>query len=281
LIKIFQNRRLVIATKHEKEKVIAPILEKELGVKCFINEDFDTDVLGTFTGEIERELDPISTVREKCIRAMDLSNCDLGVASEGSFGSHPSLFFASADDEFLIFIDRKNNLEIIARELSVSTNFNGKQIQNEKELMKFANEAHFPSHALILRKSKEETIDIHKGMEDVETLKKAFNYLYSKHNTVYAETDMRAMNNPTRMKVIEKASERLVQKVKSNCPQCQTPGFGITNATKGLKCSLCSSPTNSTLSYTYVCQHCQFKKEEMYPHKKTTEDPTYCDYCNP
>jgi hypothetical protein len=27
-------------------------------------------------------------------------NCDLGVASEGSFGSHPSIFIASADDEF-------------------------------------------------------------------------------------------------------------------------------------------------------------------------------------
>jgi hypothetical protein len=22
-------------------------------------------------------------------------------------------------------------------------------------------------------------------------------------------------------------------------------------------------------------------KEEMHPHKKTTEDPMYCDYCNP
>jgi hypothetical protein len=33
--------------------------------------------------------------------------CDLGVASEGSFGSHPSIFIASADDEFLIFIDTK------------------------------------------------------------------------------------------------------------------------------------------------------------------------------
>ena len=90
---MFQNRKLVIATKHQKEIVIAPILEKELGVICFINEDFDTDTLGTFTGEIERKLDPISTVREKCIKAMDLSNCDMGVASEGSFGPHPSLFF--------------------------------------------------------------------------------------------------------------------------------------------------------------------------------------------
>jgi hypothetical protein len=36
-----------------KGKVIAPLLEKNLGVICFVNENFDTDLLGTFTGEIE------------------------------------------------------------------------------------------------------------------------------------------------------------------------------------------------------------------------------------
>jgi hypothetical protein len=32
---MFQNRKLLIATKHQKEKVIAPILENELGVQLF------------------------------------------------------------------------------------------------------------------------------------------------------------------------------------------------------------------------------------------------------
>ena len=134
---MFQNRKLIIATKHQKESVIAPILEKELGINCFINETFDTDTLGTFTGEIERKLDPISTAREKCLQAMKLSNCDLGIASEGSFGPHPSMIFINADDEFLIFIDTLNHIEIIVRELSTSTNFNGKQIVGRKtvELM--------------------------------------------------------------------------------------------------------------------------------------------------
>lgn len=278
---MFQNRKLLIATKHQKESVIAPILEKELGVKCFTDEAFDTDTLGTFTGEVERELDPISTAREKCLRAMKLNNSDLGIASEGSFGSHPSMFFISADDEFLIFIDTLNNIEIIVRELSTSTNFNGKQIQSQKELIAFANDIGFPEHGLILRKSKDENTEIHKGITDIENLKKSFGQLYAKYNSVYAETDMRAMYNPTRMSVIEKATQKLVQKIKSTCPQCQMPGFGITDAKKGLKCSLCGSPTNSTLSYIYVCQHCQFTKEEMYPIKQTTEDPMYCDYCNP
>lgn len=278
---MFQERKLIIATKHEKESVIAPILEKELGVSCFVDETFDTDALGTFTGEIERELDPISTAREKCLRAMKLNSCDLDVASEGSFGPHPSMFFVNADDEFLIFIDNKNRIEVIVRELSTSTNFNGKQIQSQRELLEFVNQTEFPKHGLILRKSKDENTDIYKGITDVEILKKTYEHLHSKYNSVYCETDMRAMYNPTRMSVIEQATQKLVQKIKSTCPQCQTPGFGITDAKKGLECSLCGSPTNSTLSYIYVCQHCKFTKEEIYPNKKTTEDPTYCDYCNP
>jgi hypothetical protein len=278
---LFQNRKLIIATKHQKEKVIAPILDKELGIICFTDENFDTDVLGTFTGEVERELDPISTAREKCLQAMKSNNCDLGIASEGSFGPHPSMFFLSADEEFLLFIDSKNNLEIIVRELSTNTNFNGKQIQSKTELLTFANEIGFPEHSIILRKSKNENKDIIKGITDVETLNKSFEKLYLKYNCVFAESDMRAMHNPTRMKVIEQATQKLVQKIKSICPDCETPGFGITDAKKGLECSLCGSPTNSILSYIYVCQHCKFALEEMYPNKKTNEDPMYCDYCNP
>lgn len=278
---MFQDRKVIIATKHHKENVIAPILEKELGVICFVDSAFDTDTLGTFTGEIERRHDPISTAREKCLQAMKVNNCDLGIASEGSFGPHPTLFFVSADDEFLIFIDTTNNIEVVVRELSTSTNFNGKQIRSQKELMTFAKGIGFPEHGLILRKSKDENLDIHKGITDTEILLKSFEELSSKYNSVYVETDMRAMFNPTRMNVIREAAIKLVQKIKSTCPQCHMPGFGITETKRGLECNLCGSPTNSVLSYIYVCGHCKFKKEEMFPNKKTTEDPGYCDYCNP
>jgi hypothetical protein len=278
---MFNGRKLIIATKHKKESVIAPILEKGLGVRCFTDETFDTDTLGTFTGEIERKLDPIATARQKCLLAMDLNNCDLGVASEGSFGSHPTLFFANADDEFLIFIDKKNNVEIIARELSMETNFNGSEIENENDLLEFAESVKFPSHGLILRRSKAVHSDIIKGITKLQDLKKAFHLLYKKFNEVYVETDMRAMFNPSRMTVIENATKKLVAKVNYYCSQCNIPGFGVTDAKKGLECSLCGSATNSILSYMYICQHCQHTKEVMYPHKKITEDPIYCDYCNP
>ena len=212
---------------------------------------------------------------------MELSNCDLGIASEGSFGSHHSLFFVCADDEFLIFIDKKNDIEVIVRELSTKTNFNGSEIKNEKELLDFANLVKFPSHALILRTSKTDFDSIVKSITNFEDLKKSFHLMFNKLKEVYAEADMRAMHNPSRMLVIKNATNKLLDKINACCPQCNIPGFGITNAKKGLTCSLCNSPTKSTLSFISSCQKCHFKREEMYPNKKTTEYPMYCDYCNP
>jgi hypothetical protein len=278
---MFQGRRLLIATKHQKESVIAPLVEKALGVSCFVAQNFDSDVLGTFTGEVDRKHDPISTARQKCLMAMELTDCDLAIASEGSFGQHPSLFFVNADEEFLIFIDKKNNLEIISRELSAETNFDGREIQTEEGLFDFANSVGFPSHGLILRKGREESTDIFKGITDEIQLKNVFGHLQQKYGSLYVETDMRALYNPTRMGVIEAAAKKLLDKINSQCPQCSMPGFGITDAKSGLKCSLCGSPTRSTLSYIRQCLHCHYLEEEMFPHNKTEEDPMYCDFCNP
>ena len=88
----FAGRKLVIATKHEKEKVIGPLVENHLAADWFVDPTFDTDFLGTFSGEIERKDDPLTTLKNKCLLAMEAANCDLGIASEGSFGPHPTLF---------------------------------------------------------------------------------------------------------------------------------------------------------------------------------------------
>ena len=246
-----------------------------------VTENFDTDVLGTFTGEIERVHDPVTTARNKCHMAMELSDCDLAIASEGSFGLHPALYFIHADEEILLLVDKKNDLEIIVRELSTETNYNGEEIKTEKELIDFAKRVKFPSHGLIIRKAKEDSNLITKGITDWDQLKKNFNQLLNKYGIVYIETDMRAMYNPTRMSVIEKGVRKLIYKIRSICPQCNTPGFGITNATQGLLCKLCGFPTRSTFSYIYTCNKCSFTREELYPHKKLKEDPSYCDNCNP
>ena len=280
-MEIFRGRKLVIATMHKKESVIAPLLEENLGVHCFVLDDFDTDELGTFSGEVERKADALTTVRQKCLLAMEKSNCDLGIASEGSFGGHPTIFMAQADDEFLIFIDKKNNLEIIVRELSLDTNFNITTIQNFQNLVDMAKTAGFPEHAVVLKFTEKEVTTFIKGIQSWGFLEESYKKHSLTNSQVVAETDMRAMYNPTRMKVIEKATQKLVAKIKSICPHCSTPGFGITNVKSGLPCEWCGSPTNSTKAHIYQCQKCLFESEKLYPNDKKTENPMYCDYCNP
>ena len=169
-IEVFKNRTLVIATKHKKEEVIAPLLEEAIGVECFIPSLFDTDQLGTFSGEVERKLNPLDTARMKCKMAMDETGYDLAVASEGSFGQHPSLIFASADDEIVLFVDRKNNLEVIGRKISTDTNFDGREISSIKEGLEFVHKHGFPDHAMILRNNQNSVEIIHKNITDESRL---------------------------------------------------------------------------------------------------------------
>jgi hypothetical protein len=278
---MFENRSLLIATKHQKEKVITPILTKELQVNCFSSAVFDTDSLGTFSGEIERKQDAITTVRLKCLEANKLTNCDLIVASEGSFGAHPTIFFAHANEEIIFLKDFKNDLEFWATEISFETNFNGKLIATETELLEFAKNSQFPSHGLILKSSEKKFQKVYKGITDSNKLLLYFYSLLNEFGIVYAETDMRAMFNPTRMDVIAIATKKLVDKINNKCPNCQTPGFDVLKANLGLLCENCKTPTRSVLSLTYQCQKCTFQENRMYPKGKTKEDATFCDNCNP
>ena len=147
---MFEGRRILFASKHKKEDVLAPLLTKSLGVIPVTCDFLDTDQWGTFTGEIERVDNPLTTARKKCELGMELSGTDLAVASEGSFGTHPIIPFVAAGDEMIILIDKKHKIEIAAREITTKTNFSGAEVDNEIALRSFAEKALFPSHGLIL-----------------------------------------------------------------------------------------------------------------------------------
>lgn len=278
---MFEGRKLLISTNHGKEKVIGPMMGEMLGVNCFTTPDLNTDFFGTFSGEIERLDDPFTTAKNKCKKGMELSGYDLAIASEGSFGPHPTLFFVPADDELLVLIDNKNDLLISAREISTETNFGAKQIQTEEELLDFALKHLFPSHAMILKSNSSGADSIIKGITKKEDLIRGFHELQSKYQSVFIETDMRAMYNPSRMKVIGAACKKLIDKIKSCCPKCNTPGFSISDVIVGLPCELCGAPTHSILKHLYHCQKCNYHQSKMYPNEKQYEDPTFCNICNP
>lgn len=277
----FKNNNLLIVTKHGKESVLEPIFQKELGLRCTVSSDVDTDLFGTFGGEKERKLSPIETLIAKCLEGEKEGNFDFILASEGSFGNHPFIPFAAANEEMILLHDVQRKIHYHSKVLSTNTNLSSKTVTSFSELKEFAVTIGFPEHGIILKDQEKDFKKIEKEATNWKLLEEAFDEIMDAGKSVFAETDLRAMRNPKRLEVIAEAGQKLVNVLKNCCPNCQAPGFQIQKYERGLRCQLCSSPTNSIKSHTFVCGECEHTKTIEYPNGKETEDPQYCDFCNP
>ena len=282
---LFTNRVAVLATMHQKERVIAPILQTELGIKVVVPPNFNTDIFGTFTREIKRPGTQIEAARFKAEKVLELTGESLAIASEGSFAPHPSFPYISSNREIVVLIDKQNDLEIIGEEFSTDTNHNYQVISSIEEALNFTQKVGFPEHGVIVMvgENPQDSKEVFKGITTNSQLVEAVNITLQNSPTgkAHIETDMRAMYNPTRMKNIQKATLNLITKIKSVCSQCSTPGFEITQRIQGLPCAICSAPTLLTKSVIYQCKKCGFKKEALYPDGMEFADPGQCMYCNP
>jgi hypothetical protein len=276
----FEGRTLLLPTKHGKERVLAPILEKALGVRLVVA-DIDTDALGTFSGEIERTLDPVSAALAKSRLAIERFGADLAVASEGSFGPDPFVGMVPVNEELLVLLDDKERLQIQVAVRSTDTNFSASEIVNRHQLEQFANKTQFPSHALILRQSEGSLKNLHKGITQWDELYSIFELIRAEHGSAWVETDMRAHLNPSRMDIIASAAHRLVERIQSTCTACGAPGFGITKQVSGLPCDWCGTATRAELYAVSECQRCGYSQEDWFRKGRKTEDPAYCERCNP
>jgi len=279
----FANRVGVLATMHRKEKVIAPILERELGIKLQIPKNFNTDRFGTFTRDLDRPGDQRSTARLKAEKALELTGESLAIASEGSFGPHPSLPIIACNYELIILVDRVHKIEIFGQEISMETNYSHTTIRSVEEAQIFAQTIGFPEHGLVVMPSSstKNPHEIVKGIVSEAQLLTVVTEALQRSPTIHMETDMRALYNPTRMNVIAKAAINLVAAVQSTCPKCTYPGFAPVERLPGLPCALCHSPTAFTRVAIYHCQHCGFRQEKLFPDGIESVDPAQCPYCNP
>lgn len=277
----YQNKVCHLASMHKKEQAIGVPFEKILGCKV-VPAQFDTDLLGTFTGEIERTLTPQACAKEKCYRGLELVKGSLGVANEGSFGPHPSIPLVPADVEILFFADRNLGFELTLSKISRETNFSAQSVQNIEELSNFAKRVLFPSHALIVRPNSIKDPDlIFKGVQDRQELDRVFKTCLeaSSDGLVWVETDMRAHKNPTRMKMIEQLAYQMVARLSLPCPSCQTPGWGIVKNIPGLLCQECRMPTDLIKAEIYGC--CRCKHQQVFENQKEMANPGFCPFCNP
>lgn len=277
---MYANKIIYIATKHQKEQVIKPAFEQILSCHIKPIENFDTDMFGTFSGEVERKLSTHDTCIHKAKQAAQRYGFPYVIASEGSFGPHPSLYFVPGNIEEMTFIDTKRDITITERLISTETNFAHLDLGKTSDLDAFLVQVQFPSHRLILRNVTHNTI-IQKAINNLDELNTLIEKHSKKSNLLRLETDMRAMYNPTRMSNIGQLAQTLARRIVSKCPKCNTPGFGKVSHDGLLPCRLCSRETKLYKYKVLKCIYCDYLIRHEREDNKKFSDPMYCDFCNP
>jgi hypothetical protein len=281
----FSGKICVFVTMHEKESAVLPSLDGVQGLNIQTIKHINTDILGTFSGEIERQKDPLQTAIDKAELAKQFASADLALSSEGAFGPHPSMFFIPADQEWLVLKDLKADKYWAIHHISTNTNFNSIQPKNWDEIADFLSKIQFPSHGIIIKVLDKVTSSIDLIFKDINLVSKLKEIYQTYHQveqrTIILETDMRAHRNPTRMMVIAEAAEKLKSKLNSLCPSCAFPGFDTVEVESGLPCKWCKSPTRLIYRSLLRCQHCNFEDWKLFPQGSTEADPGNCDVCNP
>lgn len=275
----------VLTTKHAKSIAAASPFWDKLKASM-IEYPMDTDLLGTFTGEVERAGTALECARLKCEWSLKRlgDKVEFALASEGSFGPHPFVPYLACDHEILYFIDRRHDFHLHLSHLSPNTNYGMKAVGSWEDLQTFAEASQFPSHALILRPDgKEIKAPVFKGVDSQAALEEAFQEClkHSSEGKVSVETDMRAMFNPSRMKVIGELAAKMAERLATHCPNCSFPGWGKVRVEKGLKCWSCHSETDLVKSEVFGCVKCDFESIHGRADKLTQAEPLNCGHCNP
>ena len=278
---LYQNQGVAFLTQHGKEDLVRQPLQDRLGCRLMHTQAYDTDRLGTFTGEIARHGSQLDTAREKAKIGMALTQTRIGLASEGAFGADPFGGWMPWNTELLLWVDEERQLEIkgIAQGPAQSLS---RWIETTDQLDKLASEAQFPLHHLNLRPAHEDSQYMVKGLRDKASLLQAFEQAKqaSSNGLVLVENDLRAFGNPTRQGVIRNALQDLLRQLTSRCPQCASPGYWITQRIPGLPCKACAHPTQLPIAQRWRCPACHHEAEESLLTRQGA-DPSLCDVCNP
>ncbi|QPN67773.1 DUF6671 family protein [Synechococcus sp. CBW1006] len=283
----YAGRRVCLTTLHGKERVLARPVFHGLGAELLVC-GCDTDQLGTFSGEIERPADPVSTCRLKANLGLAATGLPLGLASEGSFGPHPAVPFLPVGQEVLVFVDLERQLTVVERRLEMRTTFSSRTVGpsdlNSTGFSTWLQQVRFPSHALIARPAQHDPSGrCIKAIRTIADLEVALAHCAatSSNGEVLLETDMRAHCNPTRMASIRRLGFQLVRRIRQLCPACESPGWGRTEAVAGLPCRCCGTATPLMAQERWGCSACCHSELKPRRDGRREADPMHCPWCNP
>lgn len=272
------GRLAAIATKHGKEALFGPPLHEHVGLTV-VTAQVDTDLLGTFTGEVARVGTARDTARRKAELAIQHTDATIGIGSEGSFGPHPAIPFIPVDVELAVVIDIQLGLEVTESYAATDTNYSEITLDTPTVPQEFLDRVGFPEHALIVLPVTGFE-PLHKGLRDVESLSRAIDGCFESTGTARIQTDMRAHLNPSRSRAIGAVAEQLARRLAHRCPRCDAPGWGIVERTAGLPCGECGTPTDLIASNVFACARRSCSHQQHIP-TGGKAGPAQCPTCNP
>lgn len=281
-MRAYAGRSIALATRHGKERALALPFRWGLGAELELC-DVDTDQLGTFSGEIPRLADALSTCKAKASFGIEASGLGLGLASEASFGPHPAMPLLAVGQELLLFLDEERDLCVFEQCLDWRTNYSHTLLEPNQPLDPWLAQVRFPSHALIARPATAQVGELFKGLHTPQALAEAIARCRAADpdGRVWLETDMRAHCNPTRMRSIRQLGLALVRRLRRPCQACGSPGWGLIDTRSGLPCAECGTATELTLAEIWGCQQCSVRREKPRRDGLLFADPSQCPWCNP
>jgi hypothetical protein len=272
---------ICFGTKHEKDLILAPLFN-EIGMRC---ESLlvDTDLFGTFSGEVERIGSVRDTLKKKVKAASDSKpQGNIFLASEGSFAPHPVIGFIQTDLESLLIWHKNLNIEIYAEYLCQNPVHDERSLGPRDNFREFLKQIKFPEHGVIVHPDGMLN-PIFKGLHQEHDVAQAMLDCFqaSTNQRVVIATDLRANHSPTRRQAILEAGKALFDKLNSFCPACALPGFAISRGLAGLPCGACGEATRITKDVVWECVKCAYSITKPRPDGKTQIEPNECEHCNP
>lgn len=270
----YEGCTVTVGTLHGKERSFAPALRRCHGMTVRATRDLDTDLLGTFSGEVARTLAPVDAAAAKAVAATEESGTALGLATEASYVSSAGGFGPVIHEEVAVFVDRERELRVVETlrgfaAVPPPVTLRGGGLEGALTRLGF------PENALIIRMPDGA---LHKGVADrgaVESLVAAGRL----EGAVTLERDLRAHHNPSRQRVLRRLAWTLAARLATPCPGCGAPGFGRVAVIRGLPCAWCGEPTHRIRADVRGCAVCDERVEV--DRGRGAADPGSCDRCNP
>lgn len=279
IIHSYRGARVVLPTLHNKGVLAKDAFKEHLHMD--VEElQIDTDQFGTFSGDVERKLSPKESAIAKAKQGLAHSNYQYALASEGSIGADPTIPFLNSDVEFVVFLDSVNDLIIFHAHRSFEITAYTHEYKQGDDLEKFLIKADFPKHQLIVKSLDSGVKALAKGISDESTLMSVLHQATEDGlKKIVIESDLRAHASPSRAQNIKEAFKELAIRISSLCPECESPGWGVTSAVRGLPCTDCGEESNAVRAHLYGCISCTYVAEGE--PIATSIDPSRCSWCNP